>query len=114
MKKVLKVLGITIGVILILLITLPYLFKDKITQAVKDTANESLTATLDFEGLSISLISNFPNATISIDNISLTGTKNFDGVELVSLDDLIESCDFITLHVPLMDSTRNLLSRLLA
>ncbi|MCL4142650.1 UNVERIFIED_CONTAM: hypothetical protein GTU68_042617 [Idotea baltica] len=33
-----------------------------------------------------------------------------DGVELVSLDDLIEKCDFISLHVPLMDSTRNLLN----
>ena len=97
MKKVLKVLGITIGVILILLITLPYLFKDKITQAVKDTANESLTATLDFEDLSISLISNFPNATISIDNISLTGTKNFDGVELVSIGRLEAVMDLSSL-----------------
>lgn len=32
------------------------------------------------------------------------------GVDLVGLDELLESCDFITLHVPLMDSTRNLLS----
>lgn len=34
-----------------------------------------------------------------------------EGVELVDLDDLVSSCDFITLHVPLSDSTRNLLSR---
>ncbi|MFT7668198.1 MAG: D-3-phosphoglycerate dehydrogenase [Planctomycetota bacterium] len=34
-----------------------------------------------------------------------------DGVELIDLDELIQSSDFITLHVPLLDSTRNLLSR---
>lgn len=33
------------------------------------------------------------------------------GVELLELDELIQTCDFITLHVPLLDSTRNLLSR---
>ena len=34
-----------------------------------------------------------------------------EGVELVDLEDLIESSDYITLHVPLTDSTRGLLSR---
>lgn len=34
-----------------------------------------------------------------------------EGVELVELEQLIESCDYISLHVPLLDSTRNLLSR---
>ena len=34
-----------------------------------------------------------------------------EGVELVDLEQLIETCDFLTLHVPLLDSTKNLLSR---
>ena len=34
-----------------------------------------------------------------------------EGVELIELDELIETCDYISLHVPLLDSTRNLLSR---
>jgi len=33
------------------------------------------------------------------------------GVELLELDELLERSDFVTLHVPIMDSTRNLLSR---
>lgn len=97
MKKVLKVLGITIGVILILLITLPYLFKDKIIQAVKDAANENLTATLDFEDLSISLLSNFPNASVSIENMTLTGTEQFADVQLVSIGDLNAVMDLSSL-----------------
>jgi D-3-phosphoglycerate dehydrogenase len=39
------------------------------------------------------------------------GTAPVDGVELLELDELLATCDFITLHVPLTDSTRNLLSR---
>jgi len=38
------------------------------------------------------------------------GRSPLEGVELVGLDELIESSDFITLHVPLTDATRNLLS----
>jgi D-3-phosphoglycerate dehydrogenase len=34
-----------------------------------------------------------------------------EGALLVDLDELVETSDFITLHVPLSDSTRNLLSR---
>jgi len=32
------------------------------------------------------------------------------GVELCELDDLLGRCDFVTLHVPLVESTRNLIS----
>jgi D-3-phosphoglycerate dehydrogenase len=34
-----------------------------------------------------------------------------EGVELVGLEELLAGCDFVTLHVPLVDSTRNLISR---
>jgi len=37
-------------------------------------------------------------------------TSPVKGVELVELDELIATSDFVTLHVPLMDSTRGLLS----
>src|SRR3712207_2928147 len=33
------------------------------------------------------------------------------GIEKVTLDDLLARADFITLHTPLTDSTRNILSR---
>jgi len=42
----------------------------------------------------------------------LSGKKSpVEGVDLVALDELIERADFVTLHVPLDDSTRNLISR---
>lgn len=42
----------------------------------------------------------------------LSGKKSpVEGVELCPLDELLERADFVTLHVPLDDSTRNLISR---
>lgn len=44
--------------------------------------------------------------------LSGTGASSpLPGVELVTLEELLQRADFVTLHVPLMDSTRNLLSR---
>ncbi|MDP6538356.1 MAG: phosphoglycerate dehydrogenase [Planctomycetota bacterium] len=45
-------------------------------------------------------------------HLTSTGVASpVEGVELVELDELLQTCDFISLHVPLLDSTRNLLSR---
>lgn len=41
---------------------------------------------------------------------SLGTGSPLSGVELMELDDLLATCDFVTLHVPLLDSTRNILS----
>ncbi len=43
--------------------------------------------------------------------LSATGAGSpVNGVELLELDELLATSDFVTLHVPLLDSTRNLLS----
>ena len=61
MKKIIKWLGIIILVLLILLITLPYLFKDKIVAKIKEEANKTLNAKFDFSDFNLSLIRHFPN-----------------------------------------------------
>ena len=43
--------------------------------------------------------------------LSGTGVAAPEGVELAELDDLLARSDFVTLHVPLSDATRGLLSR---
>lgn len=37
--------------------------------------------------------------------------KDIDGVKFVSLDELLETCDIVSLHVPLNDSTRGLIGK---
>ena len=50
----------------------------------------------------------FCGKVVAYDPLIETGTV-IDGVECVSFDDLIRGSDFITVHVPLMPSTENLI-----
>lgn len=53
-------------------IFLPYLFKDKIIEAIRTEANKSLKPTLDFDkNLSINIFKSFPNLHLGLRNLSL-------------------------------------------
>ena len=71
MKKIVKWIGIVFLVLLILLIALPYFFKDKIVAKIKEEANNTLNAKFDFGDFSLSLIRHFPNLSMEIDNLSI-------------------------------------------
>lgn len=85
LKKFFKWLGILLLLILALLITLPIIFEDDIAQAIKDTANEELNATFDFGEYDLSIFSDFPNFTLTVHEVSLTGVDTFEGVELAHI-----------------------------
>lgn len=77
-RRILKWTGITFLVLIILLIALPFIFKDKIIQTIKDEANKSLNAKVDFGEFDISLISSFPDFRFKIDNVSVIGVGEFE------------------------------------
>lgn len=83
MKKGLKIAGIVVAVILVLMIALPFLFKDKIKEAVINTANEQLNAKLEVGDFGLNLFSNFPKATLSLNDASLSGIGDFEGDTLL-------------------------------
>ena len=83
MKKILKWTGIIVLILLVLLITLPYLFKDKIVSKVKEEANKTLNAKFDFGDFSLSLIRHFPNFSMEIHNLSIINLAPFAGDTLV-------------------------------
>lgn len=93
MKKFLRIFTIVIGLILVAMIVLPFAFKGKIKAAVKDAANENLTAVLDFSDVSVSLFRNFPNLSVRIFDLSLTGTEDFDGIRLVEANRITATVD---------------------
>ena len=73
MKTFLKIFAIIILVIVALLIAIPLILKGKLADIVKAEANKMLNAKLDFEELDISLLRNFPQATLVLKELSLTG-----------------------------------------
>lgn len=85
-KRIVRRLFITLIIVAALLlgaiIAIPYFFKDDIIAAIKKTANETMTATLDFGDVDISLLKNFPLLTLSIKDLSVVGRDQFDGLPL--------------------------------
>ena len=77
-KKILKWSGITFLVLLILIIAAPFIFKDKLVQLVKDEANNSLNAKVDFGEFDLTLISSFPDFRFKIQNVSVINIPPFD------------------------------------
>ncbi|MCX7729196.1 MAG: AsmA family protein [Bacteroidia bacterium] len=78
LKKILKISGISILSIVLVLAALPFLFKDKIIQKVKDTINENLNAKVDFGNFDLSIISSFPDFKFEIENVSVVGIQEFE------------------------------------
>ena len=64
MKKGLKIAAIIVGVIIILMLLLPFAFQGKIAGIVKTEGNKMLNAQFDFKKLNISLFRNFPQASV--------------------------------------------------
>lgn len=72
MKKLAIIFGSILTLLLIIILVVPILFQDQIATAVKAEANKSLSAKLEFEDYSLSLIRHFPDFTFSLQNVSLT------------------------------------------
>ncbi|MDD3037114.1 AsmA-like C-terminal region-containing protein [Bacteroides sp.] len=83
MKKGLKIAAITVGVIIILMLLLPFAFEGKIAGIVKTEGNKMLNAQFDFKDLSISLFRDFPQASVTLEDFWLKGTGNFASDTLV-------------------------------
>ena len=65
--------------ILILLFTVPVLFKEKIKTKVESVINESVNATVTFDDYSLSFFRKFPNMAFSLKGLYVAGKGRFDG-----------------------------------
>ena len=97
MKKVLKIAGITLGVLLILILVLPFAFQGKIEKLVKQEGNKMLNAQFDFSTLDISLIRNFPSASITLEDFWLKGAGEFQNDTLIQAGELTAAVNLFSL-----------------
>ncbi|MDN0079292.1 AsmA-like C-terminal region-containing protein [Bacteroides gallinaceum] len=97
MKKVLKIAGITLSVLLILILVLPFAFQGKIEKLVKQEGNKMLNAQFDFSALDISLIRNFPSASITLEDFWLKGAGEFQNDTLIQAGELTAAVNLFSL-----------------
>ncbi|MFQ9315032.1 AsmA-like C-terminal region-containing protein [Dysgonomonas mossii] len=97
MKKALTIAGVVVVVLIVAMIAIPFLFKDKIKTAVLNAANEKLNATVDIKDFGLNLFSNFPNATLTLNDASVVGVGDFQKDTLLSAKSASVTIDLMSL-----------------
>jgi len=85
MKKALKISAIVIGLLLLIIITLPFIFKGKIQKTVQSEINKNLNAVVTFDGVGLTLLRHFPDLTVKVKDLVVKGTGDFDKDTLASI-----------------------------
>jgi len=84
MKTFFKIFGISILIILLLLIIVPFAFQGQIKGMVKNFINQNLNAKVEFADVSLSFIRSFPQAHVSVDELLITNFEPFEDETFLS------------------------------
>ncbi len=88
LKKILKITGIVLLLLIISLFAIPYFFQDAIKAKIVGAINENLDATVSFSDADLSLFRSFPQANVSIEKLLIINKAPFAGDTLVSLGEV--------------------------
>lgn len=88
LKKALKIIGIILLLFAGSLFAFPYFFKDQIKAKILDAINQKVDAKVSFADADLSLFKNFPNATVSVEKLTIINKAPFEGDTLVALGEL--------------------------
>ena len=78
MKKAFKIIGIILGILIVVLLASPFIFKGSLEKMLKRTINENLNATVAWDNLDLSLFSSFPDAALQLNNFSVINKENIN------------------------------------
>ncbi|MCF6131065.1 AsmA-like C-terminal region-containing protein [Flavobacterium wongokense] len=88
LKKILKIVGIIVLLLVISAFAIPYFFKDQIKARILTAINEKVDAKVAFADADLSLFRSFPNASVSIEKLSIINKAPFEGDTLVAFEEL--------------------------
>lgn len=100
MKKIYKTILIILVILLAFFIIIPIVYKGKIIDLVKQTANNNLNATLDFKDANLSIWSSFPSLGINLKETSIVNKAPFEG-------DTLFKASSIDLKMPFKEIFKN-------
>ncbi|AWI24718.1 AsmA-like C-terminal region-containing protein [Flavobacterium pallidum] len=88
LKKILKITGIILLLLIAALFAIPYLFEDQIKAKIAEAINKKVDAKVSFADADLSLFRNFPEATVSVEKLLILNKAPFEGDTLVSMGEL--------------------------
>lgn len=89
MKKAFKIIGFSLLVIIVLLITAPFIFEAQLKDMVKKTINKNVKAEVEFSDLDLTLFRSFPQATLVLKDVSIINKAPFAGDTLAVSEELL-------------------------
>ena len=85
LRRILKWSGITFVLLLITIIILPFIFKDKLIAMLKEEVNKNVNAKVDWGDFDLSLFSSFPDFRFTINNVRVSGINEFEKDTLANI-----------------------------
>ncbi len=96
LKKILIAVVVLIVLLLGFLIAAPFIFKGKLVEIAKKELNNQLNAKVDFKDVGISIFKDFPNLTLSLDELSIVNNAPFEGDTLAAIGSFAASVDILS------------------
>ncbi|WP_339624856.1 AsmA-like C-terminal region-containing protein [uncultured Winogradskyella sp.] len=88
MKKIFKIIGIVLLLFIAILISIPFVLESKIDAIVQNYADKNLNADVSFDDISLSLISSFPKAEVSVKGLKIVNRAPFKDETLATAKSL--------------------------
>jgi hypothetical protein len=100
MKRPARILLIVVGalfaLLLLIVVLAPMLFGDRIAARVKTEINNSVNARVDWRSAGLGLFRDFPNLTLTLDDLTTVGVGKFEKDTLASIRHLHVSLDLFS------------------
>lgn len=87
-RRILKWTGITFLFLILAIIIIPIVFKDEIKELVLKEVNKTLKADVKIKDFDLTFLSTFPNVTIQLYDVSVTGRTEYKGVKLAEIKNI--------------------------
>ena len=87
-KKILKIVGGLLLLIVLAAFAIPYSFSDQIKAKIEQSINENVDAKVKFNDAELSLFNSFPQATVTISKMSVVNKAPFLGDTLLRFEEL--------------------------
>ena len=84
LRKLAVVTAVAIVALVTLLAAIPLAFGDRISAGLKGQLDSSIDARVRWRGLSLSLLRDFPNASVTVTGLSVAGVRAFEGDTLLA------------------------------
>jgi len=96
MKKALKIFAIVLLALIVLIVSVPFLFKGKLFEIVQEQINNNVNATVKFDDFNVSIFHSFPSLTVTLDELSVVGVDTFEGDTLAYLKQFYVDLDIMS------------------